>query len=62
MLDLEHPDITSALRTGYPRNHRETHYYCEECGRELTGESKYEDEHHDYLCSDCLLSFHKKGW
>lgn len=59
--DLEHPDITQALRTGYPHREEDDHY-CEECGKYLPEDEIYEDENHKYLCSDCLLSIHKRWW
>lgn len=58
--DLEHPDITRALRTGYPHPERKPKIRCEECGAELDGEKVYEDEDHEYLCEDCLLYLHGK--
>lgn len=56
----DHPDIESALRTGYLTWNQPKRIYCEECGREITGDTQYEDEHHDYLCRECLLYFHEK--
>lgn len=62
---VEHPDITSALQTGYPRRYRteeedEVHY-CENCGQRLSKEV-YSDRAYDYLCRDCLLLLHEKRW
>ena len=54
----DHPDIASALRTGYPSWKLEAPY-CQECGEKLTGRVYY-DEHHDYLCRECLLYFHER--
>lgn len=59
---MEHPDIRSALLTGYPRYSQPKEYYCQECGRDITDEKIYEDEEHEYLCEDCLLSAHEKRW
>lgn len=61
--DLEHPDITRALRTGYPYGHDEElhHYYCGECGECLDDQTMYEDEAHKYLCKACLLTLHEKS-
>ncbi len=58
--DLEHPDITSAQRTGYPRDNQPRSYYCGECGTCLDGETVYENEHYEHLCERCLKMLHKK--
>lgn len=59
----DHPDIRSAMRTGYGTNFREEDEvcYCEECGKAL-GENNpvYEDYDHYVLCEDCLLMLHLK--
>ena len=60
--DLEHPDVTSALQTGYARNNQPKSHYCEECGKCLDDEDEYEDINHNYLCESCLCSLHKKWW
>lgn len=61
---LEHPDITSALRTGYPRSAwvRETAdpHWCEVCCCLIDEDEIYEDRYHNYLCEDCLKLLHKK--
>lgn len=57
---LEHPDITNALRTGWPRGGAEgTIPCCEDCGQEVQpGSGKYDrlfqwvDE---WLCFDCVM-------
>lgn len=36
---LEHPDVTSAIRTGLPRHKYKRTIYCPNCGAELTEES-----------------------
>ena len=59
---LEHPDITNALRTGYPLGSEPQSHYCEECGKCLDDEDEYEDVRHEFLCGHCLLSLHKKWW
>ena len=61
-IDLEHPDITSALRTGYPSWNQPHAIYCCECGCEITDDNVYEDRCHAYLCEYCLLMLHKKDW
>lgn len=58
----EHPDIESALRTGYGLHNQPQSTYCEECGKCLDDEDEYEDAQHEYLCEECLLSLHKKWW
>lgn len=59
----DHPDIASALRTGYPVNGQPKPIYCGECGQRLDCEHEiYEDQGYDYLCKDCLLMLHKKVW
>lgn len=66
----DHPDIRSALLTGYPVGGQPKPIYCGECGCKLL-ESKddvygdediYEDKYYDYLCKECLLMLHKKVW
>ena len=60
-LNLEHPDITAALRTGYPSYYEGHHrIYCGECGRSLDESEVYEDQYHEFLCRDCLLMLHEK--
>ena len=58
---LEHPDITSALRTGYPLGNEPKSHYCEECGKNLDCEVIYADVAHEYLCKSCLLILHEKS-
>ena len=58
----DHPDIESALRTGYPTWNQpglET-YYCEECGAPLHEDEVFEDGAHEYLCEECLCTLHQK--
>jgi ribosomal protein S27E len=59
--DLEHPDITRALKTGYPTEQELDHYYCDECGECLDDQTMYEDSTHKYLCKECLLILHEKS-
>lgn len=58
----DHPDIASALRTGYPTFGKDISHYCEECGCCLDDRNMYSDSAHDYLCKDCLLTLHEKHW
>ena len=60
MRDLEHPEITCALRTGYPSWNQPKERTCEVCGDELYLEI-YEDFDHEFLCEDCLLKLHRKS-
>ena len=57
---LEHPDIESANRTGYPRGHKEPKIYCCECCKDITDQKQYYDCWHEYLCAECLLFFHER--
>ena len=56
----DHPEIESAMRTGYPTWNQPKDIYCGECGREITDDEQYEDEHYEYLCRHCLLMLHEK--
>lgn len=63
MNDLEHPDITAAMRTGYPTWKQPEIPYCDLCGVRLDNEEVYADRIHDWLCKDCLLTLHeKRNW
>lgn len=59
--NLEHPEISRALATGYPSWKQPKVYCCSRCGYEIDGEI-YEDFDHDYLCECCLLELHRKEW
>ena len=60
--DLEHPDITAAMRYGYPtRNESEVPMFCENCGAEIDEDDDfYSDGSYDCMCEDCLKSLHRK--
>lgn len=58
----DHPDIRSALLTGYPRHEQPETIFCDECGTDITDDDKFEDCQHECLCRDCLLSLHTKIW
>lgn len=58
----DHPEIESIMRTGYPTYAQPRDIYCGECGKDITDDDQYEDEHYAYLCRECLLYFHKKGF
>lgn len=57
----EHPDITYANATGYPRGEEPKWFYCQTCGCELLSDELYQDEDHTCLCEECLLTLHKRG-
>lgn len=59
MRDLEHPEITWALKTGYPSWNQPNEHKCEECGCELYSDEMYKDEYHDCICEECLLILHR---
>lgn len=59
---MDHPEVTWCERTGYPSWNQPQSYYCEECGKDITDETMYEDEHHTLLCRACLLTLHEKEW
>lgn len=61
-MDLEHPEITKALKTGYPSWNQPEYYNCQMCNEELNHEEVYEDFGYDCLCENCLLKLHKKVW
>lgn len=60
--DLEHPEITMVMATGYPSWMQEDdEIRCDECGRVIYDtEDIYECSTHDVLCEDCLKMLHKK--
>jgi len=56
MYNLEHPDITAALRTGYPVNYKEPEPpLCPVCGEEC--ETVYRAGRHGDIvgCDDCII-------
>lgn len=57
--DIEHPDITWCLITGYPSWNQPREIYCECCG-DIIDDEVYEDEYHDCICLDCLMKTHLK--
>ena len=59
MLLRDHPEIESAIKTGHPTWAQPLNVYCGECGKDITDDDQYEDEHYDCLCEKCLLYFHK---
>lgn len=55
----DHPDIETAIRTGYSPWNQEYIPVCENCGDEIDGD-EYADWRFDTLCERCLLSLHRK--
>ena len=53
---LEHPDITSALRTGHPRGYVEPEtIYCPICGAENPDKLyRFRDDREWFGCSECI--------
>lgn len=58
----DHPEVECAMRTGYPSWNQPEHYYCQNCGKDITDEDMYEDDAHDFLCRSCLLILHEKSF
>ena len=58
MLDIQHPEITWAERTGYPSWNQPNEVRCERCKDYIYDYEVYEDESYDCLCMDCLLELH----
>lgn len=53
---LEHPDITYAIRTGYPMAVREPRMIrCAYCNKELSGDDEAFDYDGDFICESCFL-------
>ena len=58
MNNLEHPDITSALNTGYPSGYDDTPTVCPVCGSEDCDTIYIERETHTAIgCDQCLMAF-----
>ena len=60
----DHPDIASALKTGYPRDEqpdeREFPIVCGYCDKRINDETQYRDDEYEYLCKDCLCELHER--
>lgn len=52
--DLQHPDVTSALRTGYPSGHKDREPICPVCGNEC--EEIYKDRFGRHVGCDVCIS------
>jgi len=60
--ELEHPEISWVLETGYPSYNQPKELRCERCG-DIIEEEIFEDEDYEILCMDCLLDLHlSKNW
>lgn len=55
----DHPEISMAMKTGYPSWNQPSEIRCDNCG-DFIEDEVYEDELHDCLCLDCLLKLHLK--
>ena len=51
--DLEHPDISNALRTGYPSEQHQL--VCDKCGEPIDYDYYVMDDGW-LLCQDCMLA------
>ena len=58
----DHPEIESAMKTGYPSWNQPKTYYCDRCGCALDDGEIFEDDNHEYLCVDCLCNLYEKRW
>lgn len=57
-MNIEHPDITYALQTGYPYPVRE-HPECALCGHSIYPGDRYYDTPNGLWCYDCVSSMGK---
>ena len=60
MEQLQHPDITAAERTGYPRQPR-VFTTCDWCGTEIREGDEYYDIHGEILCAECVNECRKEA-
>lgn len=62
MEQLQHPDITAAERTGYPR-HRQPRVFttCDWCGTEIQEGDEYYEIHGEILCAECVNECRKEA-
>lgn len=58
MQGLDHPEILTAMATGYPSWNQPEEFFCECCGDGLDG-AMYFDEEYEHLCKSCLLRLHE---
>lgn len=59
MYDLEHPDITEAHYTGYPRSHREPAavHKCLVCGEYIYEGDNFYNVADGEVCTDCGFDY-----
>lgn len=58
MMCPDHPDIISAMETGYGRGHTETRpvFLCSECGETIYEGDEYYDIFGEQICEDCIIA------
>ena len=55
MIDLEHPDVTAAQLTGYPRRHTRVYVpNCTMCGEPISSAEWYFPYGDELICSNCI--------
>ena len=55
-MELEHPDITEACRSGYHRVYvKHICYECDSCGEPLTNSEWYIEVGGERLCNFCVM-------
>lgn len=59
----DHPDVASALRTGYPLGAQESKAIkCDYCGKELSGDDYVFDYGGSPTCEECLMENLKEDY
>lgn len=59
-MNLEHPDITKTLATGYPTGrHGGAGFFCDFCTREIMIGEDYMDVDQKYICWRCANRMRK---
>lgn len=56
----DNEEVNEILRTGKVPYREPRKHYCQECGRDITKETQYRDEHHTCICWSCLSVLHEK--
>lgn len=59
MNDLEHPDISRALATGYPSRSRASCTCCDWCGDPVSYSDWYIEIDDETICWNCILDMRK---
>ncbi len=54
----DHPDIVSAMETGYGRGHEEARpvFLCSECGETIFEGEEYYDFFGEQFCENCIIA------